>query len=362
MDNNQNRIDELKKDIIDNNIDLKQIYQSVGERISSPGVFTGENEEISGKLKKLTGIDSRISDLDVQIEDLRNSFTRIAKISDREKDIGEEYSALDKENRKLFFPIGKAAFIEWKQNPTDELSKLMTSLKDIEEIIAELDSEIFQLNNNEIKKSILNRIKDKTRITFLSSKKKSRQLAMDNLFKKTGEKLYKKDLSFFENLNDDSVSTFISNKKEMIKLNDESQNLKSENEKLEKYLKSRFNSNKQQKAEEKLRSEQDFIISERIAELNDLGSYLYKEKLGFNDKVMISLFASCDETHEKIIQLNDEIEKCKAELGIEKLDKEISEMKENIKELQISIEKSNSDIAEFNKEINQAKAEIRKLK
>jgi hypothetical protein len=51
MDNNQNRIDELKKDIIDNNIDLKQIYQSVGERISSPGVFTGENEEISGKLK-----------------------------------------------------------------------------------------------------------------------------------------------------------------------------------------------------------------------------------------------------------------------------------------------------------------------
>ena len=53
---------------------------------------------------------------------------------------------------------------------------------------------------------------------------------------------------------------------------------------------------------------------------------------------------------------------CKAELEIVKLDEEIVDMKNNIKELEMTIEKCIGDIAEFNKEIKRARAEIRKLK
>jgi len=362
MDNSQTRIDELKNEIDDNNIDLKQIFQSAGEKMITPGVFSGENERISGFLTKLTSLDTRISEIDAQIDDLRHSFNRIAEITDREKDIGEQYSLLEKENRKLFLPIGKAAFIEWKERPSEDQRKLMSGLEELESIIDGFENEIFNLENNEVKKSIVNKIKEKGRVAIVKSKKKSRELSLNNLYKKTGEKLYKKDLSFFEKMNNDSVSSFIANKKEQEKLDSEVQELKQENSRLEKHLKNAFSSSKMQKAEEKLLSERDFILSEKMAKLNDLGSYLYDEKLDFDDEEIKSLFSSADDVNGRISLLNNEIEKCKAELEIVQLDEEVADMKENIKELQLTIEKCTGDIGEFNKEIKRAKAQIRKLK
>ena len=362
MDNSQDRIDELKSKIDDNNIDLKQIFQSAGERIAVPGVFKNENEEIANKLSDLSNLEKRLAEIDIKVEDLRNSFGRISEISDREKDIGEEYSLLEKENRKLFLPIGEASYRGWKENPSDEHKKLMTSLKDLENKITEFDDEIFELENNETKKSIIKKIKEKSRISMLVSRKKSRQLSMNNLYKKTGEKIYKKDLSYFENMENESVHLFINNRKKLEKLDQEMKTLKEETVRIEKHLKNAFSSGRQHKAEEKLRSERDFVLSEKMTQLDLLGKDLYNKKLTFDDENILTFFKDIDEILEKNKTINHEIDKCKAEIEIIKLDEEINDMKNNIKELQFTIEKCESDISEFNKEIKRAKAEIRKLK
>lgn len=362
MENNQERIDELISKIDENNIDLKQIYQSAGERVAAPGVFTGEIDEVKEQLVSLSDIDNKISSIDLKIEDLRNSFNRIAEITDREKEIGEEFSNLEKENRKLFLPIGEAAFHEWKNNPLDDQNKIMSGLVEVESKITDLDNEILQLSDNDVKKSVFVKIKEKSRIALLNTKKKNRQSSMNTLYKKVGEKLYRKDISYFENMKNASVGTFILNRRKLDNLSNETQALKDENSRLEKHLKNSFSSSKQQKAEDKLQSERDFIISEKMAQLNDLGSLLYSRQLDFEDKEIRSLFKSAGEIHEKNDVLNDEIEKCKAELEIEKLDEEVADIKNNIKELENTIEICTNDIAEFNKEIKRARAEIRKLK
>ena len=362
MENNQDRIDELKSIIDDNNIDLKQIYQSAGERVALPQVFSNDNETVKGYLGNLSELNEKLNDINIQIDDLHNSFKRISEIADREKEIGEEYSNLEKENKKLFLPIGKAAYFEWKDNPTDELSKWMVNLEELDKKDLSLENEIFKLENDESKKNLLNKIKEKSRIAVLRSKRKSNQATMNNLFKKAGEKLFKKDISYFENMNNESVSSFIANRKILENLDKEMHTLKDENVRIEKHLKSKFSSNKQKKAEEKLHSERDFVLSEKMSKLNQIGSYLYEEKLDYNDKEIKSFFKSASEIHDKNTKLNEEIERFKAELEIHKLDDEISDMKNNIKELQLTIEKSTSDIAEFNKEIRRARSEIKKLK
>ena len=362
MENNQIRIDELKKQIDENNIDLKQIYQSVGERFVEHGEFSGNNTTVQEFLDNQKALENQLKELDIQLEDLRSSFRRISEISDRERIIGEEYSELEKENRNLFLPIGKAAFLQWKENPTEEFSKLMKNLEEIDNTIISFDNEIYKLANNEIKKKFLKKVKDKSRLILLQYKKKKSSVSINHFYKKTGEKIYKKDLSFFETMKNDSVSSFISNRKALEKLNGEILLLKEENSRLEKHLKNKYSSSRQKKAEEKLHSERELTLSEKMACLNDLGAYLYGEKIGEEDKEIKKYFKSADEICSKNSQLGGEIEKCKAVLEIANLEDEIDEMKKNITELQFSIEKSTSDITEFNKEIKRARAEIRKLK
>jgi len=362
MDNNQVRIDELKSRIDENKIDLKQIYQSAGERAAVSEEISEDNESVHSSLEKLSVLDRDLKEIDVQIDDLRNSFNRIAEITDREQEIGEEYSNLEKENRKLFLPIGKAVYLDWKDHPSEDFSKLMKSLSEQEEKVDALESEIYQLTNTGATRNVINVLKNKSRVILLNSRKKSSVSTMNNLYKKTGEKVFKKDIEYFEKLNSESVFSFINNRKAIEKLNEEITALKEESTRLEKHLKSKFSSNKQKKAEEKLQSERDLLTSEKMAELNDLGSLMYSEKLDFGDNEIQSLFTSAEEIHKKNDQLIKEIEVCKAELEIEKLDEEVLDMKKNINELELTIEKCTGDIAEFNKEIKRAKAEVRKLK
>ncbi len=362
MENDQNRIDELKSRIGENKIDLKQIYQTVGERAAVPEVFPGGDDSISESLEKLSRLNKQLGDIDVQINDLRNSFNRIAEITSREQDIGEEYSVLEKENRKLFLPIGKAVYVDWKDKRTDLFPKLMKSIEEQELKILSFENEVFKLTNNDVKKNFINKLKNKSRIILLNSKKRSIEASMGNLYKKTGEKVYKNDISFFEQLNTESVEKFIENRKIISRLDTEIASLKEENSRLEKHLKSKFSSSKQKKAEEKLQSERDFLMSGKMSELNDLGSSMYGGNLDFGDSQLQSLFKDAAEIHKKNDLLAKDIELCKAELEIVKLDEEVADMKKNIKDLELTIEKCTGDIAEFNKEIKRAKSEIRKLK
>jgi peptidoglycan hydrolase CwlO-like protein len=362
MENNQVQIEKLKSEINENNIDLKQIYQSVGERISVPGVYSGDVEEINEKLSRIAGFDEKIQDIDVKIEDLRNSYKRISEITDREKEIVEEFSALEKENRKLFLPIGKAAFEEWKNNPIDELNKVMSGLEESEAALRELENQIYQIQNNESGKSVVNKVKNKGRIILLNSRKRKSLLSMDHLYKRVGEKLYKKEIAYFENMKNEAVGAFILNRKKLDTLTSEKEVLKEESSALEKHLKSSFSSGKQQKEDARLHSDKEFIISGKMESLDELGSFLYRDKFHFNDKEILTFFESADKIHAKNDHLRSEIEKCKAELDIQKLEEEIHDMKNNVKELEMTIEKCANDIGEFNKEIKRAKAEIRKLK
>lgn len=362
MDNDQNQIEILTSRIAENKIDLKQIYQSIGERAADPGVFPGGNDSVAESLEKLSQMNSRLEETDMQITDLRNSFNRIAEITDREQDIGEEYSELEKENRKLFAPIGKAVYIDWKDKRTEHYPKLMKSLEDQEMKIISLNNEIYNLTNKETKKNLIAKLKNKSRVVFLSSKKKANEASMNNLYKKTGEKVYKKEISFFEGMSDESVEKLIGNKRLLEKLDSEVSTLKEENARLEKHLKSKFSSSKQKKAEEKLQSDRNLILSGKMAELNDLGALLHRENLDFSDSKIQALFRDASETLEKNDLLLKEIEVLKAELEIIKMEEEVAEMKNNITELELTIEKCTGDIAEFNKEIKRARTEIRKLK
>lgn len=362
MENNQERIEELRSQIDDNIKDLKEIYQSAGQRVAVPDVHNGETVEISEALTVLSSLEKKIGKIDSQIEDLSNSYNRISEITDREKEISEEFAILEKENRKLLEPIGKAAYLEWKNNPVEEQNKMMTGLEESDSKIRELDNEIYQLQNNEDQKSLLQKIKVRSRVAILNSRKKSTQSSMVSLYKRIGEKLYKKDITYFKNMNNDSVEVFIENRKKLDELSVEIDALKEESSTIEKHLKSSFSLGKRQKAEDKLQSERDFTVSEKMTALNDLGSLIYSKKMDFGDKELQLLFTSADEIHEKNNTLTLEIEKCTAELEVIELDAEIIDMKSNIKELQLTIEKCNSDIEEFNKEIKRARTEIRKLK
>lgn len=362
MDNYQTRINELKSRIDDNNIDLKLIYQSAGERAAFPDVCSGKNDSVKISLEKLSNLETDLKKMDIQIDDLRNSFSRIADITDREKEIGEEYSTLERENRKLLLPIGKAVYVNWKDNPSNDFPRMMKNLNEQESKIIAIDNDIYKLNSNMVKKNIISLLHNKSRIFLLNSKRKSFLSVMDTLYKKTGEKVIKKDLSYFDTLKNESIYSFISNRKAIEVLDSEIGTLKEETLRLEKHLKSQFRSSKQNKAEEKLQSERDFILSAKMAALNELGALLYSEKIDFGDLEIKNLLKSAAEINGKNEQLIEEIDVCKANLEIENLDSEVLEMKKNIKDLEMTIEKSTGDIAEFNKEIKRARAEIRKLK
>lgn len=362
MENDQSRIDELKLKIDENKIDLKQIYLSIGEKAAEPDIFSGKDDFVKESLEKLSGYEKQLGEIDIQIEDLHKSFSRISEITDREKEIGEEYSNLEKENRKLMIPIGEAAFLKWRDNPSEEFSKLMKGLEELDGRIVSYDNEIFKLANKAVKKNLLNKIQDRGRISLLKSRKKRTLSAMNIQYRKTGEKIFRKDISYFEKMKNQEVDVFIDNRRHLEELDREISSLKEENARLEKHLKSSFSSSRQKRAEEKLQSERDLVLSEKMAALNVLGSFLHEKSLSFDNSELKTLFKAADEVLEQIEAINKDIEKCKAELEIVKLDEEISEMKKNIKELQSTIEKCNGDIAEFNKEIKCARAEIRKLK
>ncbi|MCP4163239.1 MAG: hypothetical protein GY760_24525 [Deltaproteobacteria bacterium] len=362
MDTNQNRIDEINKEIEVNNSELKKLYQSVGERVAEPGVRIGDDEEIDRYLNDISALNKKSSNIEDLIIDLKKSYCRISEISEREKIIGEEYSLIEKENRKLFQPVGNAVYIEWKKNPSDENLKAMENLEVTEKKIVTLENEIFQIQNNESKQSVLDSIKSKSRLILLKTQKGSHQSSLNNLYRRSGEKLYKKNLTSIKNIDNEFVVTLLGNNKKLHKYDDEIKNLKNENSELMKQLKSKFQSGKQQKSEEKLRIEKEAILIERLNKLHEIGRYIHNENFSHNDDSIISSFSEIDKIISKNEEFINQIDLYKAEQEIIKLDEEIDDIKNNIKDLQVTIEKCNSDISEFNKEIKRAKSEIKKLK
>lgn len=362
MDQNEIRIEELKSRIDENNTELKQIYLAAAEKVLSDDLAGGSEEGLSALLAKVATSDEKLREIDSRMDDLRTTYNRISEIADREKEIGEEYSHIEKENRKLFVPLGRAAYGKLRDRPDSEYRKLMDSLSEGEEQFRDLEAELFRLENKSESGGFFAGIRDKSRTLLLRSRKKNSLSSLDGIYGRLGEKIYRKDLSFFDNLESDSVSMFLKNRKKMEKLDGEITVLKEENSALEKHLKSRFNSNRRKKSEEKLQSERDLAQSDKMAGLSELGKFLYEKRLDFGDGSLAKLYESADSVRKTVEELKDEIEKCKAEIEIARLEDEVSEMKKSIKDLEITIEKCNSDISEFNKEIKQARAEIKRLK
>ncbi|MBN2658293.1 MAG: hypothetical protein JXR86_14630 [Spirochaetales bacterium] len=362
MDQNETRIEELQSRIKENQSELKEIFREAGERVVGETLYTGDNEAIAELLQNLGEREERLKSIDNQMDDLRTSYNRISEIAEREKEIGEEYALLEKENKKLFVPLGRAAFAKLKSGGDHDFGKSFDSIVEAEDSTRELDTEIFRLESTGGKKKFLDTLKDKGRIAILRSKKKRLESSMEQLFGKLGEKIYRKDPAFLDAMEDVPVASFRENRKKMVDLDREISDLKEENSKLEKHLKSEYNSSRQKKTEEKMQSMRDLALSDKMAGVYDLGAYLYKEKIEIKDKDVEQLFASAAEIYGKIGTLEQEVEKLNAELEIVKLEEEVSEMKKNIKDLEMTIEKCNSDISEFNNEIKRARAEIRKLK
>ncbi|MBB6479487.1 hypothetical protein [Spirochaeta isovalerica] len=362
MDQNETRIEELQSRIKDSQAELKDIFCEAGERVAGEKLYKGDDEAINKLLEALGEREKRLQNIDSQMDDLRTSYNRISEIAEREKEIGEEYALLEKENKKLFVPLGRVAYFPLKGGRGQEYGKSFDSLVEAEENLKEQDNEIFRLESSGGKKKFLENLKDKGRIAVLRSKKKRLESSMDNLFGKLGEKIYRKDPAFLDSIEDETVASFKENRIKMAALDKEIAQLKEENSNLEKHLKSEYNSSRQKKTEEKMQSRRDLALSDKMAGVYDLGLYLYREKIELKDNEVEQLFASAGEIYGKIENQEREIEKLKAELEIVNLEEEVTEMKKNIKDLEMTIEKCNSDISEFNNEIKRARAEIRKLK
>jgi len=362
MDQNDTRIEELQSRIKESQSELKEIFREAGERIASEKLYNGDDETINKLLKSLEEQDEQLKSIDGRMDDLRTSYNRISEIAEREKEIGEEYALLEKENKKIFPTLGKAAFLILKGGKGGESGKPYESLIEAEKKLHEFDNEIFRLESSGGKKKFFEALKEKSRLALIRSKKKRLEISMEGLYGKLCEKIYRKDPSFLESLEDVSADAFRDNRGRMVKLDSEIDRLKEENSNLEKYLKTEFNSNRQKKTEEKMQSQRDMALSRKMAGVYELGVHFYREKISLGNEEVGELLASAAKVYSSIDIQEQEIEKLKAELEIVKLEEEVSDMKKNIKELEITIEKCNGDISEFNSEIKRARAEIRKLK
>jgi len=362
MDQNETRIEELQSRIKESQSELKEIFREAGERISTEKLYTGDDEIINKLLKSLEEQDEQLKSIDGQMDDLRTSYNRISEIAEREKEIGEEYAQLEKDNKKIFPFLGKAAYIILKGGKGGEYGKSYESLIEAEEKLNELDNEIFRLESSGGKKKFFEALKEKSRMAILKSKKKRLDVSMDGLYGKLCEKIYRKEPSFLESLDDDSAIAFRDNRGRMAKLDGEIGQLKEENSSIERHLKTEFNSSRQKKTEEKMQSQRDMALSRKMAGVYELGIHFYREKISLGNKEVEDLMASAAKVYGLIDIQEQEIEKLNAELEIVKLEEEVSDMKKNIKDLEMTIEKCNGDISEFNSEIKRARAEIRKLK
>jgi len=361
-DNSKEKIDELIIQIDNNNIKLEKLYQSAGELGIQNVTIVEENKSIKSKSLELIDINQNIENIDNLLKDLQKSYTRISEISEREKNIGEEYSDIEKNNNSLFPSVGKAAYIQWKKNPVENLNKIMESTAVIDNKILQIDNEIFKMDNTIVSRAIIKKFRDKGRMIFIKNKKRSFLNSLNHGYKRVGEKIYKNHKDFFKNINNESVETILTNVQLMDKLDKEIQSLKDENKKLEKHLKTKFKSGKKQKAEDRINSERDDLLLEKAKRFYDIGLIMYKEQLDCNNKSIVTAFKEINKLSDKNLKLKKEKDKNKAYQEIKKLEDEVIDIKNNIKDIQLTIDNCNNDISEFNKEMKRANSEIRKLK
>lgn len=362
MDQKDTRIEELRSRITESRKELKEIFIEAAERIVSDKLYSGDDDNISKLLASISERESNLENIDSQMNDIRTSYNRISEIAEREKEIGEEYAQLEKENKKLLAPLGRSAYALLKGGDGSRFGKIYETLVRVSDEIEEQDSVIFRLESSGAKKGFFKGIKDKSHIAVLKSKKKRLESSLDSNFLKFGEKIYKKEPDLLASLKDQSVQVFRSNRQGMTTLDEEIGQLKEENKQLEAYLKSKYNSNRQKKTEEKMQSIRDLALSEKMAGIYELGAKFHREKIKVENKAVSELFENADSIIQSIEEKEKEIEKLNAELEITRLEDEVSEMKNNIKDLESTIEKCNNDISEFNSEIKRTRAEIRKLK
>ena len=97
----QKRINELQPLIENNNYELRQNYETAGERFSAIDIKIENNREIENCLGELEQLNIRVHKKEIQLDQLNKTAARTKDISKMEKELKEEISKIEKENRML---------------------------------------------------------------------------------------------------------------------------------------------------------------------------------------------------------------------------------------------------------------------
>ncbi|MBF9017818.1 MULTISPECIES: hypothetical protein [unclassified Oceanispirochaeta] len=361
------KIEELRNDMNENLGQRESVWQELGRFLLNEG----ESESESGLMQEYRSaaleIDSRISLMDHQVQEIDEAVKTLDTLKDQDEDLKERRSKVQSNLTLLQETLGEDLFhlmnsqdldVPWKK-AFDPLVKSISKIRDNE-------TELFQVESSAGEKNILKGLVQRSRMTLLKNKKKSMESSQTKLFQKcfTDALLMGAGKGDASSKDADLLAPWFRADKEWQALVADEEKADNERTVLKERLKELCGARGAKKRIE-------FLDKEIVVERERLDEALRKwgeSVTGDTPEKLLSLpevkdaVAKIDLLTESAIQINVSIEKWEARKDIEKLSTDREYMEHKIETLEEEILARKQEIKILKKEITTTQKEIDKKK
>ena len=361
------KIEELRTEVDENIKARNSVWRELGRILLNEGESEGESELMQEYRGAALDVNSRISLMDQQIQDIGESDKVLKKLKAGEEELKERRTRIQENLTTLQETLGEELFhlvntrdldVEWKK-AFDPLIKNIGKIRDNE-------TELYQVESDLAGRNLFSGLMQKSKRTFLKTKKKSMELSQSKLFQKCFNDALMMGAGKGEEDAEDVrlLAPWFRADKEWQELLADEEKSTQEKELQKERLKELCGARGPKKRIEFLEKEK-ILEEERLEEaLRKWGESITGDTPDTLKKhpAVKEAVAHIDTLTEAAIQVNVEIEKWEARKEIEKLGNDKLYMEQKIQALDEEITARKQEIKVLKKEITQAEKEIEKKK
>ncbi len=367
MDARNKLINELTERIRQNQVGIKAQELFLGKYLASLKAELFQNSAQEKAFK-------RAQELKEQLPFNQKVVGKIVKLVERNEEIKnllkenrEGISEIEKKNEDIFEEIGRAACMAYKNFPEQkkQFEDIFTRLHELEIDLKSIDSKLKGSDSSDTGRSILNKIKEKSRLVYFRGIRAARSKKLRRAYRQAGYDICNSEIS---KQIDDKAFLFIfdsynKNKAQIQNIDKQSDSFQKEQESLWEKLKDLGAEKNYQKRVNELKKEIKQIEMQMEVAYGNLG-YLYcihPVKSLSEDTDIAKHLKQMKQLEKKNEKYENQIQRLEAAIHIDSLSEQIALKQKRIENLKKEIDTYNEEIASLKEQITYNESEKEKL-
>ncbi|MDC7234513.1 MAG: hypothetical protein PQJ58_14870 [Spirochaetales bacterium] len=359
------KIEELRKEMSDNLSRREALWQELGHFLLDEGEIDSESELMQEYRSAAVEINSRISLMDHQIQEIGDTEKALVELKDKEEEVKENKTRVQNNLNLLQETLGEELFhlvnsqdldVPWRK-AFDPLVSNISKIRDNE-------TELYQAESSIPEKSIFKGIVQRSKLTFLKNKKKSMENSQAKLYARCFNDALLMEAGKGDGPDAELLAPWFRSDKEWQSVIAEEEEITSQRNSSRERLKELCGARGSKKRIEFLEKEIDQEKTRLDEALRKWGESVTGDTPDTLKEIpaVKEAVAGIDSLTELAIQINLNIEKWEARKDIEKLNADREYMEQKIQTLEEEIQARRQEIKILKKDITATVKEMDKKK